>query len=88
MLTLRQVEDVCFINDPAKLCRYIDTSSGVYCCLKKVSIKKKKIDDQVKKFIDKATKNGQDPDYMQRPIGDNCSGYIYLKTVPQGYDQP
>jgi hypothetical protein len=90
MLTLPQVRDVCLNFQGADQCRYLsyDDQTGVQICLKKVQAKKDIIDQQVKKFIEKAKANGQDPRQMGRALGDNCKGYPPLKTKKQGYDIP
>lgn len=88
MLTLPQVRDVCLTFQGASQCRYLsyDDQAGVQICLKKVPAKKDIIDQQVKKFVEKAKTNGQNHMQMGRAIGDNCQGYYPLKTVKQGYD--
>ena len=88
MLTLRQLVDVCLVNQGGEQCRYLsfDMTTGNRVCLKKVAAKKAIIDDQVAKFIEKAKANGQDPSQMGRAIGDNCKGYPPFKTIQQGYD--
>lgn len=88
MLSLPQLKDVCLSSQGASQCRYLsyDDMSGSQICLKKSSGKKKIIDAQVKKFIEKAKDQGQDPTQMGRAIGDNCKGYYPLKTIKQGYD--
>lgn len=88
MLSLPQVRDVCLSYQGALQCRYLsyDNVSGAQVCLKKVSSKKNIIDEQVKKFIEKAKIQGQDPDQMGRALGDNCKGYPPFKKMKQGYD--
>lgn len=88
MLTLPQVRDVCLSYQGADQCRYLsyDDTTGNQICLKKVAAKKDIIDKQIKKFIEKAVAQGQDPKQMGRALGDNCKGYPPLKTVKQGYD--
>jgi hypothetical protein len=88
MLSLPQVRDVCLSNNGAQQCRYLsfDSSSGADLCIKKVSAKKAVIDSQVKKFIEKAVSQGQEPKDMGRAIGDNCKGYPSFKAILQGYD--
>ncbi len=88
MLSLPQVKDVCLNWQGADQCRYMsyDDQTGGQICMKKVAAKKDIIDKQVKKFVDKAKANGQDPKQMGRALGDNCKGYPPLKTKKQGYD--
>jgi hypothetical protein len=54
--------------------------------LKKRPVEKGKIDVKIRNFERECRKNGVDPRSMNEPMGDNCSGYPYLKNVPQGYD--
>jgi len=79
MLSLRQVQDVCYNN---KLCRYLHheiNSDGKFVpvCLKKATALYNKIiknnDPKHEKFI-------------QENSGDNCPGYRYMLHIEQGYD--
>lgn len=87
MLSLKQVENVCFFNDTTgKKCRYFSTSytknGSVYVCLKLSENKKKTIDEQVKNYVSYSTSKNQ----SHPPLGDNCQGYPFSLYVEQGYD--
>lgn len=88
MLTLKQIQDVCLLSSGGDQCRFLaeDDSNGKFYCLKKDSQKRSAIDVEVKEFIKKHNDRGVDPHQMGVPLGDNCSGYIFLKYVPQGYN--
>lgn len=87
MLSLKQIQDFClaFANDSTK-CRYLDDDGKNYYCLKKSS-KKIDLDEEVEEFFKECATKGVDPYQQNIPLGDNCSGYIYLKSKEQGYDQ-
>jgi hypothetical protein len=57
-------------------------------CHKKISARKKKIDQTVSAYIEKCKKSGLDPHSQGVPLGDNCEGYPVLRHIQQGYDQP
>ena len=44
------------------------------------------IDTDVDDFIAKSKSKGNNPYFDAVPLGDNCAGYIKLKTVLQGFD--
>lgn len=88
---MKQLDDVCLRYKGTQECRYLardDQNPGVFVCLKQVAAKKAIIDTQVKKFVEKAKANGQDPTVMGRALGDNCKGYPNFRRLVQGYDQP
>lgn len=89
-LSQKQIEDVCLVYGGHKSCRYLiyDQESGKYLCSKLVTKLKEDVDTRIDEYLAKLKKNGQDPALMGRAIGDNCSGYIFLKYKKQGYDQP
>ena len=90
MLSLKQLEDVCMQGDGAKQCKYLQddpTNFSVFHCIKKAKSEKKHVDDKIEAFEKDCHKQGKDPhlqDFV--PQGDNCSGYIYLRTIEMGYD--
>ena len=89
-LTQKQLKDVCMIWGGSSQCRYLDEDLDddgniVHVCKKKSSYKDI-IDDEFVEWLSEQKKNGQDPYKSQAPMGDNCSGYVILKTKPQGYD--
>ena len=89
-ITKKHLKDVCCIGDGNIQCRYLDEDLNdngqvVYLC-KKLSPDKNIIDLELLDFFNTMKKSGQDPYNQNVPLGDNCSGYIVLKTKPQGYD--
>jgi len=88
-LTLKQVNDVCLNNQGSSQCRYLaedDNIAGQYYCLKLSS--RAEIDKEVDDFIQKHKARNADPYAMGLPLGNNCKGYLFLKSKPQGYDVP
>lgn len=91
MLTLKQVRHVCHgdTSKPSSMCRYLevdDLDASKHYCLKLIQAKKEAIDKDVYDFIAKSKSRGTNPSYENVPLGDNCHGYIKLKSVLQGYD--
>jgi hypothetical protein len=86
MLTLRQIEDICLVDEGANQCRYLaeDSNSNFYC-IKKTG-KKPLIDAEVEEFKKKQKSLGLDPKTLGVPLGDNCQGYIFFRHKTQGYD--
>jgi hypothetical protein len=89
-LTKKQVNDVCFISGGSKQCRYldedIDEHGNVVNLCKKLSPDRQIIDSELIDFFKDMKTSGQDPFKQGVPLGDNCQGYIVLKTKQQGYD--
>jgi hypothetical protein len=88
MLTLKQVEDVCLYGSGAKECRFLaeDDTNGKFYCVKRIKALRSDIDIEVTEFIKQNKLRGIDPMQMSTPLGDNCSGYTFLKYKSQGYD--
>jgi hypothetical protein len=91
MLSLNQVHNVCFgdISKTSSQCRYLeqdDLDNSKYYCLKMITLKKSQIDKDVEDFLVKSKSKGFNPYLENVPLGDNCSGFIKLKNVVQGYD--
>lgn len=89
-LTNRHLQDVCFIFGGTNQCRYLDEDTDdkgqiIHVC-KKMSPSRKIVDEEVDEFFATMRKSGQDPTQQGVPLGDNCKGFIVLKTKPQGYD--
>lgn len=89
-LTKKQLQDVCLIWGGASQCRYLDEDVDddgdiVHICKKKSPFKKV-VDEELVDFLDDCKKTSQDPHKQGVPLGDNCIGYVVLKTKPQGYD--
>lgn len=89
-LSQKQLKDVCFVWGGPNQCRYLDEDmddkgQAVHVC-RKLSPNKQIIDDEVDEFYRTIQKNGQDPMKQGVPLGDNCKGYIVLKSKAQGYD--
>ena len=91
MLSLKQLKDVCLVNDGTyKKCRYLvqdDNDYTKYNCIKKTA-KAKELDDELDDFLRESRKKGKDPLKDNIPLGDNCAGYPLLRHLPQGYDCP
>lgn len=89
-LTNKQLNNVCLVSGGHLQCRYLDedlddNDNVVYVC-KKLSPDRKIIDDELVDFMNDMKKSGQDPTTQNAPLGDNCAGFVVLKTKPQGYD--
>lgn len=89
-LTQKQLKDVCLFHllDSRK-CRYVyqdDTDAQKWYCLK-MSPQSKDINDTLIEITKEALTRGIDIKKQPIPLGDNCEGYPYLKTLEQGYDK-
>jgi len=93
-LTEKQIKDVCDIYGGGNKCRYMEEDiiedddgnmSIVYICRKKSPDKIDIDHDTIAQIMD-AKANGIDPHDAEIAMGDNCDGYVVLKTKPQGYD--
>lgn len=89
-LTLPQVENVCLWGHGAKECRYLeeDGMNNRFYCLKLIADKRNRIDAEIHEFVSQAKSRGIDPSVAAISLGDNCSGYTFLKHKMQGYDLP
>lgn len=90
MLSLKQLSDVCFVDGEASCCRYLDeevddNGNTFYLC-KKLSPDQPIIDAEIIEFLKESKKQGVDPIQQGVPLGDNCAGYVILRTKLQGYD--
>jgi hypothetical protein len=58
-------------------------------CQKLLAARKRDIDKEVNKHLAAMKKAGHDPSQHWSPCGDGgtCSGFMYLPTIVQGYDQ-
>jgi hypothetical protein len=65
-----------------------DAAYDKYYCLKLKPVEKAKIDKKLQETVAKDRANRIDPKTQGYPMGDNCQGYLLLKNIPQGYDQP
>lgn len=90
MLTLKQVRHVCLGDgSPGSGCRYLerdDLDSSKFYCLKMVEAKREAIDEEVEDYLSKLKKPSKTKHPEDVMLGDNCSGFIKLKSVWQGYD--
>lgn len=88
MLTLKQVRHVCAgDSSPGSGCRYLerdDLDSSRFYCLKMVESKREAIDAEVDDYLSKHPSKTKHSEGVM--LGDNCPGYIKLKSVWQGYD--
>jgi hypothetical protein len=89
-LSKKHLTDVCYINGGTLQCRYFDEDfddkgNAIGLC-KKLSPDRSIIDAEIVDFINIMRRSGQDPSAQGVPLGDNCPGYVVLKTKLQGYD--
>jgi hypothetical protein len=89
-ITKKHLKDFCCLGEGTLQCRYLDqdvdeANNVVYLC-KKLSPYKKIIDSELIDYLNMTKRTGQDPYSQKVPLGDNCSGFIALKTKQQGYD--
>lgn len=85
-LTLKQLNDVCLMNQGSDQCRYLaEDDQGKFYCIKLTS-KKAAIDKEVDEFKKKQKSMGVDPVGLGHPLGDNCKGYTFFRHKTQGYD--
>jgi hypothetical protein len=66
---------------------YDDDGNIVHICKKKSPFKKV-VDEELVEFLTDCKNNSQDPYKQGVPLGDNCGGYVVLKSKAQGYDVP
>lgn len=87
-LTDKQVQSVCCFGGGPRQCRYLDDDvdgTKIFLC-RKLSPDKKIIDEETEDWLAEQKKNGVDPYTKNEPLGDNCPGYVVLRTKPQGFD--
>lgn len=89
-LTKKHLNDVCYLQGGHLQCRYLDEdfddNGQIVSICKKLSPERKIIDQELRDFLNDAKKTGQDPIQQGVPLGDNCQGFVVLKSKPQGYD--
>ena len=92
MLSLKQLQNVCLSNSSnSKQCRYLESDDNDYnkfYCRKLRKDDKNKIDKKIDEVVAELKSKKIDPKKQSLPMGDNCTGYPYLKHVAQGYDKP
>lgn len=90
MLSLKQIHDVCLADDmTSDRCRYLtqdEVQTNKFYCLK-LSPKGKKIDEEIDGYVNAMQLKGKNPYADNLPLGDNCSGYPFLRNLEQGYDK-
>jgi hypothetical protein len=90
MLSLKQLKDVCLNSDvTSQRCRYLcqdEVNNSKFYCLK-LSAKAGKIDAEIDNYVKTMKSKGKNPDDENLPLGDNCSGYPFLRHIEQGYDK-
>lgn len=91
-ITKKHLKDFCCLGEGNLQCRYLDedlddAGNVIYLC-KKLSPDQKIIDAELVDFQNSIKKSGQDPFEASKnvPLGNNCNGFIVLKTKQQGYD--
>lgn len=87
MLSLKQVQAICMVGQAEEQCRYLaaDDTNSKYYCVKKTAFKNQ-INNEIDLFVEKMKEVNIDPESKGIPLGDNCSGYIFLKHKMQGID--
>lgn len=90
MLSLKQLKDVCLVNDMTyRRCRYLvqdDLDPQKFYCMK-MSAKAKSIDEEIYNYVSMMKSKGKDPTKDNLPLGDNCQGYPFMRHLEQGYDK-
>lgn len=81
-ITPKHLQDVCLLNhiDKSKTCRYLEQDElddSKWHCQKLRSHIKFEIDLEIDTYHKLNAKI---------PSGDNCSGYLFLRNIEQGYD--
>lgn len=89
-LSQKQLTDVCLLHQIPQQCAYLEDSiengRAVHWCQKLSPPNRKIIDEELEEFFDDCKKSGRDPSKEGQALGDNCPGYLPLKTKLQGYD--
>lgn len=88
-LSKNHIKDVCLKDQGSKTCRYLcydDLDSTKFYCQKLRPIEKAKIDEDLDQHLSECKKRKINPKALNKPLGDNCDGYLLLKNVKQGYD--
>ena len=89
MLSQKQLQDIClmFIGDHRQ-CRYLqeDPMAWRWYCVKHKQSAKKRLDDNISKFVAECNEAGIDSRSQGLAMGDNCQGYPIFKHLIQGYD--
>ena len=88
MLSKKHLEKYCMPHAGHLACHYLardDNKPDKYFCLKK-SHKKAVVDRELKDVLELLKKKGGDPTKQGIPLGNNCSGFLLLKNVLQGFD--
>jgi len=89
-LSKKHVEDVCYLKGGSLKCRYYDEDFNdnghlINIC-KKLSPDRAVIDSEIISFLNDIKRSGKDINDQTVPLGDNCHGFIVLKSKLQGYD--
>ena len=88
MLTKKQITEVCLAHQPPQACRYLEFAMDGTCnCCKKVPKLKQRIDKNLFSLELDCKKKKIDIKTIGVNLGDNCTGYLYLKNILQGYDK-
>lgn len=86
MLTPNHIRHFCMGDgSPGSGCRYLerdDLDDSKFYCLKLVESRRRSIDEEMDADTPKRQRSGGD----EVMLGDNCQGYIKLKSIWQGYD--
>jgi hypothetical protein len=89
-LSNNQLKHICLLDESShKTCRYLkndDLEPSKWYCYKLRDSDKRKKDAQVKQLIKDCKDRNLDPKTLNIAMGDNCQGYVLLKSIVQGYD--
>ena len=90
-LSDRHVADICLFGKTPQECRYLDDdiidNKVVFFCKKK-TLNRQIIDNEVKEFEEECKQKNINPYQAKVALGNNCSGFLPLKHLEQGYDIP
>jgi hypothetical protein len=88
MLSKKQLDKYCLPHGGNHRCIYLaqdDQRHDKFYCLKK-SPKKATVDTEHAEVLELLKKKHKDPAAQGIALGNNCSGFLLLKTVLQGFD--
>lgn len=88
-LSQKHLNNVCLLGKGSKTCRYLyndDLNQSKWYCNKLRPIEKSKIDVSIDNFIFDCKKRKINPNELERPLGNNCEGFLLLKNIKQGFD--
>ena len=88
MLSKQQLDKYCLPHGGHLKCIYLaqdDVNHDKFYCLKK-SPKKSVVDKEHAEVLQLLKKKNKDPKVQGLALGNNCTGFLLLKNVTQGFD--